>query len=101
MTSLTLTGKISTIEDISTEQVIAHRLFLDTDAGPELTCVSFDYELPFSSFVGKHVRLEAFVDEVPSPEAHFNQRELIITQLELDSPPNEEMDQKDQLQIAC
>lgn len=100
MTTLTLTGKISTIEDISTEQVIAHRLFLGTDAGPEITCVSFDYKLPFSSFIGKHVRLEAFVDEVPIPEAHFNQCELIVTQLALANSTNRTVS-KSLLHIAC
>lgn len=76
MTKLTLKGRISSVEDISTDEIIAHRLSIHPDGGLALTCISFNYEMPLSTFVGKWVQLEAFLDEAPQPE-------LIVTSLEL------------------
>lgn len=84
MTQLTLRGRVASVEDISTDEVIAHRLSLYPDGGMELTCISFDYELPFSRLIGKQVQMQAFVDEVPHPEDRYNKRELIVTRVELD-----------------
>ena len=81
--TLTLNGTISAVEDISTDQTIAHRLSLTPYGGPDLTCISFDYQMSFGEFIGKRVQIKAFLDEVPVPEERFNQRELIATRIDL------------------
>ena len=81
--TLTLNGTVSAVEDISTDQTIAHRLSLNPYGGPELTCISFDYLMSFGALIGKQVQIKAFLDEVLVPEERFNQRELIATRIEL------------------
>lgn len=97
---ITLKGTIAAVEDISNDQIIAHRLSLNPDGGPALSCVSFDYETTFASLIGKRVQIRAFLDEVPDPEDRYNQRELIVTRLELDGRKGQVRDQPS-LQIAC
>lgn len=104
--TLTLKGTISAVEDISTDRIIAHRVSLSPYAGPELTCVSFDYQTCFSSLVGKRVQIKAFLDEVLVPEERFNQRELIATQIDLDESmalphPRVISSNRLSLQVAC
>lgn len=81
-----LEGKITAVADISNDILIAHRITIDVEWEPALTCISFDYETSFSKFVGKSIKLEAFLDEVDTPEESFQERELIIKRFEIVDP---------------